>query len=45
VTENPFRTDIVSDPFRLEDGAVRIPTVPGLGVDIDESALRRYAAN
>jgi D-galactarolactone cycloisomerase len=44
VTENPFRTDIVSSQtFALSDGAVRVPTGPGLGIEIDESALRRYA--
>jgi D-galactarolactone cycloisomerase len=45
VTENPFRTDVVvGDPFKLCDGCVEVPTAPGLGVEIDESALRHYAA-
>jgi D-galactarolactone cycloisomerase len=44
VTENPFRTDVCrGEPFALEDGCVRVPSQPGLGVDIDESALLRYA--
>jgi D-galactarolactone cycloisomerase len=44
VTENPFRTEIVvGDPFVLQDGCVSVPHRPGLGVDIDESALARYA--
>jgi D-galactarolactone cycloisomerase len=44
VTENPFRDDVIAnDPFRLIDGALQVPSTPGLGVEIDEAALRRYA--
>lgn len=28
-------------PFRLEDGGLRVPTGPGLGVEVDEEKLRR----
>jgi D-galactarolactone cycloisomerase len=46
VTENPFRDDVVvGAPFALRDGAVQVPTSPGLGVEIDEPALRRYATH
>ncbi len=27
-------------PFVLEDGAIRVPTAPGLGVDVDEEKVR-----
>lgn len=30
-------------PFRLEDGALRVPTGPGLGVEVDEEKVRRAA--
>ncbi len=30
-------------PFQLEDGALRVPTAPGLGVEVDEDAVRRSA--
>jgi D-galactarolactone cycloisomerase len=44
VTENPFRDEVVRGaPFQLRDGALEVPSAPGLGVDIDEAALRRYA--
>ena len=44
VTENPFRDElIVDDPFALQDGFVAVPVAPGLGVEVDEAALRRYA--
>jgi D-galactarolactone cycloisomerase len=46
VTENPFRDDIVvNEPFALQHGGcVAVPSGPGLGVEIDEAALRRYGA-
>ncbi|MBV9329237.1 MAG: mandelate racemase/muconate lactonizing enzyme family protein [Chloroflexi bacterium] len=43
VTENPFRDVVVrGSPFELRAGALKVPTAPGLGVEIDELALRRY---
>jgi D-galactarolactone cycloisomerase len=45
VTENPFRDDIiVGNPFALQDGCVAVPSGPGLGIEIDETALSRYGA-
>ncbi len=44
VTENPFRTELcVGDPFALHAGCVQVPIGPGLGIEIDEAVLRRYA--
>jgi O-succinylbenzoate synthase len=34
-----YTRDIVTEPAVLEDGHVRVPTGPGLGVEIDEAAL------
>ena len=31
------------NPFRVENGYIRVPTGPGLSVDIDEAALERFA--
>jgi D-galactarolactone cycloisomerase len=45
VTENPFRDDVViGKPFRLTDGCIDVPQGPGLGIEIDEQALRRYSS-
>ncbi len=45
VTDNPFRDDVVlGDPFALRDGMVSVPQGAGLGIQIDEDALRRYGA-
>src|SRR5262249_12274732 len=35
--------DIVKVPRRISDGIVALPTAPGLGVDVDESAVERFA--
>ena len=43
VTENGLRCDLSPTPFPLEDGQIAIPDRPGLGVEIDREALRKYA--
>lgn len=34
-----YTRDIVTDPIAVEDGHVRVPTGPGLGIEIDRVAL------
>jgi len=34
--------DIIADPWHFEDGHLRVPTAPGLGVEIDRDKLDRY---
>jgi muconate cycloisomerase len=34
--------DIVKRPLSLDDGAVALPTGPGLGVEVDEAAVERF---
>jgi len=42
----PERRDfMLAEPVRAgPDGMLRVPSVPGLGITLDEGALRRYAA-
>jgi glucarate dehydratase len=42
-THWPWRTEDVIEPgvLALADGAVRVPTGPGLGVELDRDALAR----
>jgi D-galactarolactone cycloisomerase len=42
VYENPFRDVIVRKPFELKNGYVEIPTGPGLGIDVNEEAVKKY---
>jgi L-alanine-DL-glutamate epimerase-like enolase superfamily enzyme len=41
---NPMRQALVPDAPRIEaDGAIRVPTGAGLGVEVDVEALRAFA--
>ncbi len=45
-TEQPLRDELLSEglfgPDQIEDGCLRAPDVPGLGIEVDESALEKY---
>jgi D-galactarolactone cycloisomerase len=43
VTESPFRDDITGGAFTPSNGVLQVPNAPGLGVELDEAVLRRYA--
>ena len=34
---------ITTHPFKVEEGCIRLPTAPGLGIDINQDALKDYA--
>jgi L-alanine-DL-glutamate epimerase-like enolase superfamily enzyme len=38
-----LRFRLVKEPLRVERGEVCVPTAPGIGVELDEDALRRYS--
>lgn len=40
--ENPFRDHLAREPIVQERGRVKIPTGPGLGIEIDRSIIDRY---
>ncbi len=42
VYENPFRDELLTQPFEIRDGLVRVPTGPGLGIEVNEDVLQRY---
>jgi D-galactarolactone cycloisomerase len=42
-TENPFRQAVVTEPIEHVGGIVTIPDGPGLGIEINRSALQTYA--
>jgi L-alanine-DL-glutamate epimerase-like enolase superfamily enzyme len=42
-TENPLREDILTEPvLDCQRGFVRVPSGPGLGIEIDENKIKRY---
>jgi glucarate dehydratase len=34
---------IVGGPMKYEDGCIQVPTGPGLGVELDEDKMEKYA--
>jgi len=40
-----YTDDIITRPFHYVDGALKLPTKPGLGIDVDEGKLAQYAAD
>jgi D-galactarolactone cycloisomerase len=44
VGENPIRSEPIGGDRKVVDGWVKIPDGPGIGIEIDEDAVRRLAA-
>lgn len=44
-TPNPLRNELASVVFDQVGGYVNVPTAPGLGLEIDETVLRRFCVN
>ena len=42
-TPNPFRQAIIKTPIEHTNGVVAVPDGPGLGIEIDRDALKRFA--
>jgi L-alanine-DL-glutamate epimerase-like enolase superfamily enzyme len=42
-THNPLRTEILRRPLQPVNGSIAPPAAPGLGIELDENALQRYA--
>lgn len=42
-TEHPFRLDLLEEPVHHQKGWVKVPTKPGLGVEINRAVLEKYA--
>ena len=41
-SQNPLRDEILSTPFDFTGGTLSVPKEPGLGIDVDETAVERY---
>jgi muconate cycloisomerase len=37
-----YRDDLIAAPMRFADGAIDVPTAPGLGIAVDEAKIERY---
>ena len=46
VSSSPMLRDIIQNPIRMDkDGMMEVPQAPGLGIEIDEAAVRKYQIN
>jgi L-alanine-DL-glutamate epimerase-like enolase superfamily enzyme len=44
LTPSPYMEDLIATPFRPDaEGYLRIPTAPGLGIELNREALKRFA--
>jgi L-rhamnonate dehydratase len=41
-SQGPLSRSLVKEPLRLEDGYVRVPEGPGLGVEVNEDVIERF---
>jgi muconate cycloisomerase len=37
-----YKDDLIKAPLKLVDGAVEVPSAPGMGIDVDEAKIARY---
>ena len=42
-TENALREALTEPKIRMEDGYIAVPERPGLGIEVNEDALKQYA--
>ena len=42
VAESPLAGGLLAEPFELVDGALRVPTGGGLGIELDESLIEPF---
>ncbi len=42
VTSGPLSRDLCLNPLQLEDGMLRVPNGPGLGVEVNEATIEKY---
>ena len=43
VMDNPLRTKLLTEPLQVNDGWVNIPDGPGLGIELNQDTLERFA--
>ena len=44
-SEHPFRNDLVYGRVRMENGMVKVPDGPGIGVEVNEEVLKRFSVD
>jgi D-galactarolactone cycloisomerase len=39
---NPLRDELAQNPIRIEKGTVILPEGPGLGIELNETVVKKY---
>ena len=42
-TGNPFTEDLLAEPLKVVDGEIAMPQKPGLGIELNQETVERYA--
>ncbi len=42
-TGNPFIEDLLEEPLRVENGEIKLPAAPGLGIELSSATVEQYA--
>ena len=42
---HPFRRELLSTPFELENGMLNIPNGKGLGIEVNLETIKKYTTN
>jgi len=37
-----YRDDLIREPMKVVDGAIEVPTAPGMGIEVDEAKVEKY---
>jgi muconate cycloisomerase len=37
-----YKDDLIVDPMMFADGAIEVPTAPGMGIAVDEAKIEKY---
>jgi L-rhamnonate dehydratase len=45
VTESAIRKELLVEPFVQKDGFVKVPTAPGLGIELNPEVIKKYGVN
>lgn len=40
-----YKDDLLAEPMQFEDGGIRVPTGPGMGIAVDEQKIEKYTVN
>lgn len=40
-----YADDLLAEPMQFEDGGIRVPTAPGMGIAVDEAKIEKYTVS